>query len=60
MLLMPMRYPDSSMHKIDGFDLAMKERHATQQFAEVADDIGDVEIARGHLVEHRGEEKKLS
>ena len=30
-----------------------------EEFAQRADDIGQVEIARRHLVEHRGEEEEI-
>ena len=59
MFLVSMRQTDSFMHEIDGFDVSMKERHTTQQLADRADDIGDIEIARRDLVQHRGEEEKV-
>jgi hypothetical protein len=60
MFLVPMRQADSFMHEIDGFDIAMKERHKTQQLADRADDIGDIAIACRDFVEPRGEEGKLA
>lgn len=59
MLLMPMRQADSFLHEIDGFDIAMKERHPTQEFADRADNIRDIEVARRDFVQHRGEEEKV-
>ena len=47
------------MHEITGFDVSMKERHMTQQLADRADDIGDIEVARLEFVQHRGEEGKV-
>ena len=57
MFLVPMRQSDSFMHEIDGFDVTMKKRHATQQLSDRANDIGDIEVARGDFVQHRGEEE---
>ena len=59
MVLVPMRQTDSSMHEINGFDLVMKERRPAQQLAHWADDIGDVQVARGDFVQHRSEEEKI-
>src|SRR5689334_14767619 len=59
MFLMTMRQTDSFVHEVDGFDLSVKERHTTQQFANRADDIGNIEIACRHFVQHWGEEKKV-
>ena len=47
------------MREIDDFDIAMKERHAAQQLADRADDIGDIEVARRDFMQHRGEEEKV-
>ena len=47
------------MHQIDGFDMTVEEGHATQQLADRAHDIGDIEVARRHFVQHRGKEEKV-
>ena|SRR6478609_4919253 len=59
MLLVPMREADALVREINGFDLAVKERHPSQQPADRADDIGDVEITRRDFVQHRSEEEKV-
>ena len=59
MVLVPMRHADSTIAEINGLDLPMKERHLMQQLADGADDIGNVEVARGHFVQHGRKEEKI-
>src|SRR5262249_24771076 len=50
---------DAFTGQINTFHVTTKEAHAAEQFADRVDDMGDVEIARSHFVEHRGKQEKV-
>src|SRR5689334_7131068 len=47
------------MVQINGLDITVKECDVAQQFADRADDIGDVEVARRDFMQHRSEQEKV-
>ena len=53
------RHRDHASVQIDRLDIADEHGRPLQQRPQRADDVRDVEVAGGHLVEHRGEEKEV-
>ena len=45
--------------QIDVLHIALEEVGTVQQFADGIDNVRDVQVARGHFVEHRREQKKI-
>src|SRR5574337_584321 len=50
---------DLFLRQIDGSYLAVEKIGPAEHLADRVDDGGDVEVAGGHLMEHRREEKKV-
>src|SRR5271157_5190728 len=50
---------DALVEKIDPFHFTREKVHAAQHPANGVDDGGEVKVARGYLVQHRGEEKEI-
>ena len=44
---------------IDRLNVSVEDVHVLEQLADRADDVRDVEVACGHLMEHRRKEKKV-
>ena len=53
------RHDDGASREVDALDVAVEELHARQELADGIHDVGDVEVARGDLVQHRREEEKI-
>src|SRR6516164_175690 len=54
-----MRDNDLPAGKVDRFNVAGEEVHPLQHLAHRVDNSGEVEVARGHLVQHGREEEKV-
>ena len=46
-------------HEIDSLHFPVKELGFSQQFADRIYDMGDVQVARGDLMQHGGKEEKV-
>ena len=55
----PMRDRDAFVCDIDALHVADEKAHVPQHLADRVDDIGQIEIARRDLVQHRGEEEEV-
>jgi len=54
-----MRDHHAASWKVDTLDDSLEEARLPQDTADGADNVGQVEVARRHLVKHRGEEKEV-
>lgn len=54
-----MRDADPSPGEVHCVDIAHEDRRPRKQRAQRADDMRDVEVARGHLVQHWGEQDEV-
>ena len=59
MVLFAVRDADGFSSEINALDAAIKDLYAFQKLADRANDMRDVQIARGYLVQHRSEEKEI-
>ena len=55
----PVRHRDPFVYDVDAVDIADEEADMPQHLPDGVNDIGQVEIARRDLVQHRGEEKEI-
>jgi hypothetical protein len=59
MAVVSVRHRHLARPQIDRLHVADEDVRSLQQGANRADDVGDVEIAGGHLVEHRCKEEEV-
>jgi hypothetical protein len=59
LMLLAMGDTHQFVGEIEIFYIAVKKLHATEKFSDGVNDVRDVEIAGGHLVEHRREQEEV-
>ena len=59
MMFLAMRNLYDTLVQVDALDVTVKNADAFQQFSDGAHDMGDVEIARRDLVQHRRKEEEI-